>query len=829
MNTAYPLLPVSVITIVAYFATWLFAQWGIFSQKSHRKFWNYLLLITFLVSGLLGLLSVVKVNYKLEIPFYDTLMQWHVSMGIGMVFIALFHLSWHWKYYFSLKKPRIKKTTYKTIPEGKHPAMSKVAYLLFFLGMLAIINQVIFIREFISVMAGNELILGMVMAVWLLLTGWGSFTGRKGITIGFNLSRGINMLVALALFPAASVALLYWLKSQLFPPGTITGMGSATAGALLLLFPGCFLSGYLFTAFSTLFSISKNKNRIGRAYAIESLGSLAGGLIFSLILGRFFNAFQIFGLTTALILGMGAWLANNSIKRIIYLTTGILIPTLVFIFNPDTSIKKLLYPSQHIVLNQSTRYGNLIVTQQADQLNFYENNSLQFYTDNFMASEEAVHFAMVQHANPQKILLLSGGIAGMIKEINKYPIEKITYLEPNPEVLRYWKNQAAQQKNFNHVEYVKADIRTFLAKTKTVFDVILINLPAPSTLGINRFYTNEFFRIVKKHCNAQTVVCTSLPSTRNYAETNALEMNASLWKTVGMHFKNQLLLTGEKNYFLASDSPLSSDITSLIAQKGIQNEYVNSYYFDDFLQKQRSQYLKTRIERSLNQVKINKDFYPYLFIKQALHWLTHFGTNYYLLVFIPSLFFLLLFFRLNPVSMGLYTGGFTAASLEILLMLAYQVFFGSLYMTTASFFTVFMGGLALGSLLNRTSNKFSLMKSYALLQFALAVFALLVPVFILLIERLSGWGLFTQTFFFVLVFVLAFGIGYEFLLASKLRLSGFSETSGINYSTDLAGSAIGAFLMAIVLLPVLGLVSSCLIVAALNVFSGSMVFFSGKS
>ena len=80
-----------------------------------------------------------------------------------------------------------------------------------------------------------------------------------------------------------------------------------------------------------------------------------------------------------------------------------------------------------------------------------------------------------------------------------------------------------------------------------------------------------------------------------------------------------------------------------------------------------------------------------------------------------------------------------------------------------------------------------------------------------------------------MVFVLAFGMGYEFLLASKLRLSGFSETSGINYSTDLAGSAFGAFLMAIVLLPVLGLVSSCLIVAALNVFSGSMVFFSGES
>jgi hypothetical protein len=98
MNTAYPLIPVSVITIIAYFTTLLFARWQIFSIKSHRKFWNVLLLVTFLVSGLLGLLSAIKVNYKLEIPNYEQYMQWHVAFGIGMVFISFFHLSWHLKY-----------------------------------------------------------------------------------------------------------------------------------------------------------------------------------------------------------------------------------------------------------------------------------------------------------------------------------------------------------------------------------------------------------------------------------------------------------------------------------------------------------------------------------------------------------------------------------------------------------------------------------------------------------------------------------------------------------------------------------------------------------
>jgi spermidine synthase len=829
MNTAYPLFPVAVLILLAYAISSLFSRWGIYPGRSHRKFWNVLLLLAFLFSGLAGLLSVVKVNYKLQIPYYDQLLKWHVSFGIGMVIIVFFHLSWHWKYYFRLKKGKAAAEQIDTACKSQSQVFFQVGFFLFLLGLLAVINQLVFMREFISVMVGNELILGIVMAVWLLLTGWGAYAGRKGIPAGFNLWRVSVMLLVLALLPLLSIAMLYWLKSQLFPPGTITGVGDAVVGALLLLYPVCFLSGYLFTLFSTGFSGLEHKNRIGKAYAFESFGSLVGGLFFSIILGRFFNSSQIFGITAALVLAVEAWICRQRIRKVILISGAVLIPLGLFLLNADTHIKQWLYPSQKIIRNRSTPYGNLIVTRQADQFNFYENHSLQMYTGNFMANEEAVHFAMLQHKHPQNVLLLSGGISGMIHEINKYEVEKITYLELNPGLYKYWKDKIGRQQDFSRVEFIRSDMRTFLARTHEQYDVILMNLPPPSTLGNNRFYTDEFFRIVKLHCSQQTVVSVSLPSTMNYAEENMLQEAASLWKTLGTYFPNELVLIGEKNYFLASSDQLSANITALVDRRGIENEYVNPYYLEDFLLEQRSHQLETEIKNKEPYVALNRDFHPYMFIKHTQYWLSHFGTSYVLLVLIPFAVFLLVLFRLDVVSAGLYTGGFSAASLELCLMLAFQVFFGSLYLATALFFAVFMGGLALGSLQNRIPGRLPKMKNYALLQILIALFALLIPLLIELIGSMGRQGILLQLFFFGLVFLLALGIGYEFYLASQLRTSGLAETSGINYSTDLLGSAFGAFLTSIILLPRLGLLTTCLIIGLLNIFSAARAFCAVRS
>jgi hypothetical protein len=217
-----------------------------------------------------------------------------------------------------------------------------------------------------------------------------------------------------------------------------------------------------------------------------------------------------------------------------------------------------------------------------------------------------------------------------------------------------------------------------------------------------------------------------------------------------------------------------------------------------------------------------------MFIKQIGHWLSYFGTNYKVLVLIPLLLFFFGFFRVNKVTAGLYTGGFTAGSLEVVLLLAYQVWFGSIYLATAFFFAVFMAGLAFGSSRYLRFNK-PLIKRYYLLQFMLAGFAVALPLLLKLTGEISYWRLPSQLLFFILIFTLASAIGQEFLMATKLSQSYYSESSGISYSTDLAGSAFGAFLTAIVLLPLAGTTITCFVVAGLNILSGTLAFSVRKT
>ncbi len=100
----YDLVLVSSLTFGLYFLTFSLAKFRKIKTKTHRKIWNILLLLTFIVSCLFGFFLVLQINYKFLFSIFRTLLYWHVEIGIAMTLIAVFHILWHLKYFKTIIK-----------------------------------------------------------------------------------------------------------------------------------------------------------------------------------------------------------------------------------------------------------------------------------------------------------------------------------------------------------------------------------------------------------------------------------------------------------------------------------------------------------------------------------------------------------------------------------------------------------------------------------------------------------------------------------------------------------------------------------------------------
>ena len=103
-ETNYHLIPISLFLILIYFITHILSKKKIISIINHRKIWNFLLLITFLISGLLGILLIIEINFGITISLPFNTLFWHVEIGIAMFVISIFHTFWHWAYFKKMFK-----------------------------------------------------------------------------------------------------------------------------------------------------------------------------------------------------------------------------------------------------------------------------------------------------------------------------------------------------------------------------------------------------------------------------------------------------------------------------------------------------------------------------------------------------------------------------------------------------------------------------------------------------------------------------------------------------------------------------------------------------
>ncbi|MBN1502692.1 hypothetical protein JW930_04045 [Candidatus Woesearchaeota archaeon] len=668
------------------------------------------------------------------------------------------------------------------------------------LGISSIIAQLIVMREFANLFSGNELIYGIILGNWLLLTGVGSFLGKYLHKLRNKKGVLIICQLLIAVLPFVHVLLIRYLRS-LFP-GIMFGIRDVYVFSFLLMIPYCAISGGLLTFACVVFS---KYFTVGEVYFIDTIGDILGGLLFSFILVYFLNSFQI-SFIIFLINGLAALMLAYLFKRKALMILSILISLLsFFVLGFNLYSLRWMY-NEEIIFEKNTAYGHIVVTQGNEQLNFYENGVVLFSTENAAANEEAVHYAMLQ-TSASNVLLISGGISGTVDEILRYDVASIDYIELDPLLFALGK-EFTNNLDSTKVNLINGDGRLFVRKTDKKYDVVIVDLPDPSNVQLNRFYTDEFFKEIRCKLSEKGVISLSLSGYENYIDKETKKIYSVLYETLKANFKRVIVIPGDRTFFIASNNELSYDVIGLLKQKNISNKYVNEYYLESKLGKERIDYLRGNLDYSAN---INKDFFPISYYNNLLRWLSQFKTSIGVLVVFLTIVLLYFILRLRAISFAIFTTGFAASSLEVVLIIGFQILYGYVYSFIGVIITAFMLGLAIGSYyINKTikKRKFNDLINIELL---IIVFSLLLP--LILMKSFSAYLI------PILTLILAILVGMEFPLASKFFKKKVHETASSLYNADLIGACIGAFVVSALLIPLIGVVWVCVLVGTVNIIS----------
>jgi spermidine synthase len=689
------------------------------------------------------------------------------------------------------------------------------------LGGTTIVTQAVLLRAFLSVFNGNELVIGIVLSSWLALTGTGSVLGLRTRSVS---PLGLIFLqVALALLPLATFLLLSLLKKLLFPPGTMIGIAESIYGSLVLLAPFCLLSGFLFTAYVALLSLRGGGNsRAPWAYGLEAVGSVIGGAIFTLVAIRFLSTGQTLVVVGVINLGIGFLLAWSHGMKALALPPVVLVVLLTLLsaeIDIDMLAKRWLFAGQDLVAYKDTPYGNITVTGEREQLSFFENNLLLFSTGDVASNEEAVHFAMTQRPGARRVLLLSGGISGVNDEIVKYKIDRVDYLEINPWLIDMGKRLAGFHET-ESIHVIVGDARRHLRAVTVPYDVVLINLPDPGTAQINRYYTQEFFSELKNVLSSDAVVSLSILPQTEYLGNEGRKVTSIIYNTLTTTFARVLIVPGMKNHFLASDGPLRYDIARAVDSLGINTAYVNKYYLVDRLVEQRGKEMIAALDRS---AITNHDFAPAAYYRQVQYWLSYFAFDPWIPAALCLILLGLLLTRMNTVSFCMFVGGAAGASIEVVLLLGFQILYGLLYLATSMIITAFMAGLAIGSLLPWRFVQQKPRAGFVIVQVAVGLYALLLPAVLGILRSSNPGDLVIYPIFLLLTGCVGALVGLEFSFASGLLTDAPVAVAGRLYSTDLLGSAAGALVVSVFLLPLLGITWVCAIIGCLSMGGAVLV------
>jgi spermidine synthase len=758
------------------------------------------------------------------------------------------------------------------------------------MGFSFTITQGMLIREFLVAFFGTELSIGLILGNWLVLEAIGS--GALGRFADRWRSRAPSYALLQALFAVfLPLCLLAVYNSRRFVgaiPGEGVGLIPIFYSSFLILIPLAVVDGAMFAFGCRAFSewTGQDAESIGSVYVLEAVGAIIGGLLFTFLFLPLLDTFQIVWVLSALNLLSASLIAafSRGIDRRVVQSAPVaavllIVSLSVFLLLRSADVQRWaasqLWPGQDLVYSENSVYGNVAVVQQESQYTFFADGVpiLTAPVPDQVLIEETVHLPLLFVDQPRRALVLSGGLGGILAELEKYPLERIDYAELDPLLIQtvqaFPTSLTVTELGDPRVDVQTIDSRLLVRQisssaTHERYDIVIVSAPYPSTLQLNRLYSLEFFRMAERLLTENGVLVISSPGSLTYISDELRDLNRMMYSTLRQAFGGVRPIPGDKNLWLASRSPaaLELSVEALVErweEREAETDVVTPFHIGLRLARARLDWFWSALEDEPDTAEVdldrsqdkyvNRDIHPVGLLYGLSYWSALFSpytarifrfaaeinlVNLGILIFSLSLLALAM---LRVISRGkravlplvIGTTGFTGMAADLILIFAFQSLYGFVFQWVTLLITSFMAGLSLGGLLMaRRAAWFGKERSILLrLELLLVVYWILMPVTLgIAYSRMDHPAIYTavQGLFLLLNAVAGFLVGAQFPVASRMWLVARDEvggTAGALYASDLLGAFLGAVVLSVILIPVLGVLQTCVVLALLK--SGSLL------
>ncbi len=682
----------------------------------------------------------------------------------------------------------------------------------FLLGLFSVAGQVLLLRELISAFGGNELVIGVGLFGWMLAVALGAWTGGRGE----RTESVIVLLVFASLLLLAEVALIRFLPGWLTgSPGMTVAVGWVLILSATLSMPVAWFSGRLFSAISRHGWTAARG--VSNAYLWEGLGSFAGGLAVTALVGTILSSLGAAIALGAAVVGASiiVQMGHNRTGRWMAVIMAILLAILSdpIADSVERELDRSRWAPFEVLSSFDTPYGHQAILKREGLQVLATDNHIEGAIAAGSTAENLLLGGLLYVPGAYNIVWLGRAETGLMQLAERLGRADIIAVDPRARLTHKLNNTITLQGTAIRIDN---DPLRFMKHSQLLgrADLIMIDLGQPSSYFQARLATSGFLAPAYARLRDSGVAVMAVPyDTDRYISSESEQALKAIWGAWTQVFPHHWGWPGETTLLFGSPQPLDTLTAMTLVERldalAYQTQFLRPEVLLDRLGPMKVERLGSVLAGNddANSLKKPGLLTSHLIYEsrttaggRTLSWL----LKHWWWLLLPGVAMLVWMVltgaRRDPYSLTrllLIVGGFASLSLELVSLYLYQSVAGSLYSEMGVLFGAFMLGLAAGAALGRRTDSGGAVVSSLTL-------GLLATLALWLSYGTVVGGLLIYHVLFL--FTIAAAAGSLFVGATHLFYGdAFAANYGSSYAWEIAGSAVAALLTMPILLPLIGL------------------------